>query len=99
MKNNVRDYKGLSDDDKKYLREFDKAIELELFDDKLIRMPKKMKKQIEYERNSFRRDMMFVNKRSSSDIDGIALDQKPYVGKKKVKSKRDKTGKFVKEKK
>jgi len=99
MKNNIKDYKGLSEEDKKYLREFDKAIELGMFDDKLVKIPIKMKKCIVNERDGFKRDLMYVNKRNGSDIDGIVLDQKPYVGKKKVVSERDKSGKFTKKEK
>jgi hypothetical protein len=96
MKNDIRDYKGLSKEDKEYLKEFDKAIQREIFDDNHIKMPVKMKKLIVEERNLFRRDLMFVNKRGGGDIDKIHMNNKPYVGRKKVDSARDETGKFIK---
>ena len=96
MKNNIKNYKNLTKEEKKFLREFDKAIELGMFDNKLIKFPKKMKSEIINDRNKFRNDLMYKGKRKGDKVDHLVLDEKPHIGKKKTKSARDKSGKFVK---
>ena len=96
MKTDLKEYVGMSKEDEKYLKEFNIATERGIFEDKLVKIPKNMKKMIQKERNSYRRDLMFVNKRSGTSVDGLVLEQKPYVGKKKVVSPRDISGKFIK---
>lgn len=96
MKNNIKDYKGLSKEDENYLREFDDAVERGYFKDKLVKLPKKIKKEIEGERDKFKADLMVASKRGGGDIDEMIID-KPYVGKRKVQNiPRDKSGKFTK---
>jgi hypothetical protein len=96
MKNNRKEYKGLSKEEKRYLREFDKAVELGIFDNKLINFSDEMKKEIQGERDVFRADLMVRGKRSGEDIESKTIDNKPHVGRKRVKRVRDKNGKFVK---
>jgi len=94
MKSKMKDYVGLSEEDKKYLREFNKAFERGIFKDNLIKLPKEVKQEIVDQRNKFKSDIMFVGKRKGN-IDDMTFTEKAHVGRKKVKSPRDNSGKFT----
>ena len=96
MKNNIKDYKGLSKEDEKYLREFDNATERGFFKDGLVNLTDKQKSEIQTERDKFKADLMVAGKRGGGDIDHMLFD-KPYVGKRKVVDQaRDESGKVKK---
>ena len=96
MKNDIKEYKGLSKEDEKYLREFDNATERGFFKDKLVKLTDKQKSEIQRERDKFKVDLMVAGKRGGGEIDQMLLD-KPYIGKRKVVDQaRDDSGKFKK---
>jgi len=99
MKNKVKDYVGLSEEDKKYLREFDNAIERGYFKEDLVKLTKEMKEEIDRERTRFKRDLMFKGKRKAGDISDMDINERIPIGKKKGHDLRDGSGKFTKKEK
>lgn len=93
MKTSLKDYVGLSEEDKRYLKEFNNAFEKGFFKDELIKLPKEVKEEIVRQRNKFKSDLMFIGRRKGN-VDDMTFKEKVHVGRKKVKSPRDGDGKF-----
>lgn len=95
-KNNRKEYKGLSEEDQRWLQDFDDATERGYLNSERLNLNEKQKKEIKKERQLFKQDLF--NKTNSfcvpnvDEFDPVSI----HIGRKKTNSPRNKVGKFIK---
>lgn len=100
MKNKRNEYVGLTDEDKKYLKEFDDALENGYFKDEKIKFTKEEKKVIKKQKEIKDNCMMNAcqetfKKSKQVNEDNLSEAKQLNTGKKRVESPRGTDGRYI----